>query len=1278
MKISISIFLYIIKKIFTLIMQRIQISDYTRPGIFTNEFDESVFQTPLVDAPLASCVIGFSRKGPVNQMVQLNSVSDLERIFGTIDRNLESKGSFFHRTVSSLLDFAPVMAMNLLLTDDTLDTLQYQSLSAATDVNNASKTTSAYSNFFNTTGFWNRDTEEFIDLAFPVGSTRNKVLNITNMGDKPITVWVYKTKVTGYDVSMLTWYRTNDKIPSYLNAKDLVSDYMVDVVVVSGNWTDYASLSVDSRWSNYFNTSGLKKENIESFLNDRNVTNLAYYKGVSMIPYFQNENGENVFIETIINRETDRTGLFCAFDIDSFETDYPNGLVDLIGNNLVDSSSTNIEFLSYNDKITERVVYSQTELDRAGNTISFGGDYYRNLALERTGFYSEGIVQGVTFTSVSGGATATATITYAVSTTAYAVINGTQVSLNTTGSTVNETFTLSKANYSDSQNGYRAAVVIDNTGEISLVENNTTLNTNPTVNDDDIVLGYFEIVTGTTTFTSVTENHVTVNASGYVDLEEGVDFNRTVNTTTGKITWEFIVTNPLVTNYEEYRRYKMFNYMLTYLNGSNKNKMVILGASLTKYSLADMTVGDIVNNTTSNKTISITTGLAEAALDIGATGSPDDSALCIYLVDDEFIIGNQEMSSTPLVYNSGTPNIGIAARYSEIYEDYVNGVINTGDYAWENFISSTYTTVGFATNSGDNFIVFTGGDDPEPLYGQKLLIKDDEDSNVWTVIDVDDYSGTVGGTYAYKVAETVDTTVSYSSVDTIYDANEDNRFYLNMYLNTSVTSTHSTGLKIEFKNSALSSTKTLTNGSGLTDSVASLEVRSRKSNLKQTLEIESPSGYTRESNKMLIDSERYSEVKVGDYVEAYVDTASLEDGQVARKLTRIISKVTWPTDTTLVEVTCDDAIKVSTRATNELQTTRYVGIDNYVSDYKGIALNPFKVRAASMPDGTDDRLKEILASIGSTTNLFKALTNKEAISFRYVVDSFGLGLYEDSKKELVDICGERLDCLGIINMPSIKQFKKSASPYFLDANGDLSAEFIAQGGDLERGYSELYSKATGDGATAAGYFGPWVTIGDRGRPLNVPPAMYVARNYMRKHTTNNTGITPWTITAGITNGRIDNIRGLEIDFSPEDVSFLNQAQYNPIIRKKRGGFAIETENTALTEYRSSLSYLHSREVLIELENEIARMLEGFQWTYNTPDIRAEIKERADTICARYQNQNALFNFFNKIDEENNTPEIIDNQIGVLDTYVEISKGMGVIVNNVTILETGGIVSRGFI
>ena len=182
---------------------------------------------------------------------------------------------------------------------------------------------------------------------------------------------------------------------------------------------------------------------------------------------------------------------------------------------------------------------------------------------------------------------------------------------------------------------------------------------------------------------------------------------------------------------------------------------------------------------------------------------------------------------------------------------------------------------------------------------------------------------------------------------------------------------------------------------------------------------------------------------------------------------------------------------------------------------------------------------------------------------------------------------------------------------------------------------------------------------------------------MKKFILQRTNVTPWTIVAGVVNGLVSNIGDLEYNYLPTDISSLNQMGANPIITKKNRGFAIETENTAQTDIRSALSFIHVREVLIQLEGELTEMLKEFQWKFNTADVRAEIKLRADAICNKYVAQNGIYNFFNKCDSENNPPNIIDNQMGVLDTYVEPVKGLAIIVNNVTILRTGAIASGGF-
>jgi hypothetical protein len=700
-----------------------------------------------------------------------------------------------------------------------------------------------------------------------------------------------------------------------------------------------------------------------------------------------------------------------------------------------------------------------------------------------------------------------------------------------------------------------------------------------------------------------------------------------------------------------------------------------------------MTISNIVQSDTSNKSFILNTGLNNSQLSDILKGY-----FVVYTTDNEFILGTDTVSTTSSI-SDGTD--GVVAKYSKFYTQFYDGIINTGDYFYANKVPSSLITSGETMNvifidgetatsatssyAGYNYVVFETTSNTNPSYGtfDQFIVPDStlntgsftitNSGNPATLANNLGYTSVAGAYYwAYEVTEEV-VYEEVTSVSTIYDYLT--KYYLKMYLNNDNT------LEVSFLDESLTSTVTPALS---TITSNTFFVQSAKSNFKQTVEIELPAGYVQVPNKILITGARYTEVRIGDYLAAYVDpTVVLEVGQVARKLTRILSKKQYAGDTSLVEITCDSRIdKVYTGGA--YQTTRYTTIDNYATTYKAISLKGFRIRQASLPDGTETRQNSILNLVAKGTPLFKAITNKEAIDFRYLIDSFGLGLTERSKQQLVDICGDRLDALGILNMPSMKSFKNSSSPTFVNAEGVLQLEYVSKGGDPESSPAFLYSFGDGAGSTSVGYFLPYLTVNDNGRPIEVPPAAWAATTYMRKHISNLSGVTPWTIAAGVTNGRITNIVSTEMDFTQTDIEWINQAQMNPIVFKRNRGNIIETENTAQTLYKSALSYLHVREVLIELERELSRMLLDFQWKFNTPDIRAEIKLRADVICETYVSKNGLYNYFNKMDEENNTNEIIDNQIGVLDTYVEPIKGMGIIVNNITILRTGAISAGGFI
>ena len=1287
----------------------IQIGKYKRPGIFIEEFDNSIITTPVVEG-ITNMVIGVSKKGPVNTPIRLTTLNDLESIFGQLDRGLERKGSFFHRTIQKMLESAPVFAINLLSTDDTLDTIEYKSLSASSGYNNDIQRLGAYRRFFDTTGFWKRDTESFINLTKGNTGYTERAFNITNLSDKYITVFIVKSARIGFDRTLIEWYGSQEKLPPYVNANDYASDYLVDVVVVGGDWTDYQTLAVDTRWSAYFNTSGLIKGQIRNFANDRNVTSLAYYEGLSLIPYFRDANGTNIFIETTINRDTDRTGLFCSFNSDLVETDYYNGLLDLVGQTTAGVLESNIEFLSYKETISESVEIVSTPLDLPGNVTALLGGTWSNSGYlnqnnhafgtpmeagtysivqygdNRTAWFGEGSTYDVTLDSIVS-TTSDITVTY-LAPDGFAVIGDTYVPVSGTYSLV-----LTASDYTATYGtlSYVSTFVLDNTGTITVHSNTTgssaTVNTtNPAVATTDIVLGYvnFQIFNGDIVTSSVTLTDVNVDGGGFVDYQHGSsgDYNIT-SQGSGSIKVEFLDTNtaPSVKNYEQYRKIKLFNKFVDLIHGANKNKMTLcLGPAnnFDKVSLADMTITNIVTSTTSNKSFILNTGLSDAKLIDILHGY-----FVVYTLDNETILGEDSITTKSEV---STTSDGVVGKYSKFYTRYYDGLINTGDFFYTNRVpqsmvlsGDTYTvifidgeTATSATSSyaGKNYVIFDGVDDPAfDVYEQFIVPNSSNNTGSFTIysnLNPSTLATALGysGSFAYEVTEEV-TYEEVMLVSEIYDYI--NKKYIKMYLDSSnvlhttfwddLSFTGNTPLDVLANNT--------------------FYIQSEKSNFTQTVEIEVPTGYVQVPNKILVKANRYTEVKVGDFLLAYYDANALQVGEAPRKLTRILSKKAYSGDSTLAEITCDSRIATSSY-NGDLQTTRYASIDNYATTYKGIAMKGFRVRQASLPDGTETRQNSILNIAAKGTPLFKAITNKEAIDFRYLIDSFGLGLTERSKQQLVDICGERLDALGILNMPSMKSFKNSSSPSFVNADGVLQLEYVAKGGDPESSPAFLYSFGDGLGSTSVGYFMPYVVVNDNGRPVDVPPAAWVATTYMRKHISNISGITPWTIAAGVTNGRVTNISSTEMDFTQTDIEWINQAQMNPIVFKRNRGNVIETENTAQTLYKSALSYLHVREVLIELERELSRMLLDFQWKFNTPDIRSEIKLRADVICETYVSKNGLYNYFNKMDEENNTSEIIDNQIGVLDTYVEPIKGMGIIVNNITILRTGAISAGGFI
>ena len=1275
----------------------INVSDYNYSGVFIEERNNSVIDRPAATEAVINFVPGFSRKGTVfNRPVYVKNSVDRGRFFGDIDRFLEKKGSYFHRTIDIATQTAPVWALNLLATNSE-DELNYKSISLAAQYENDIIKLRQYDDFFNKAGFWQRDVESFLNFA----QSSERMIHFTNLSDQKISVFMFKSSVSGFDITAENWYGGKDKVPTWMNHTDLMSDYMVRVVVVRGDWSNYNQLAVDTNWSKYFNTAGLRKGEVTNFINDSSVTLLGDYNG-SLIPYFRDTNNNNLFIETLINSQTDITGLYCTYDLDRVETDFATGVVDLIGHTLVGANKGQIKFMSYDEIIEETDTFEETELDRLGNVNGIGS--LTNNLTRGTNFKNGRINTSVITVDNTVPAEPELEITLGT-----CIINDTIIDVD------NQVITLSPMGTTGGQSHYSITVVyLDENGLLQFIEGTelaaasglvegapalSTLTYPANYPNSAIVLGYmFREHTGAA-YTN-TYNAISLDNTGFIDIlmqvaapgVGGIQVNNTLDNNILEMT--FIGTAQATkADYRAFRAYKFFEELVgqklfgrTVIIGEDSNN------DLYKIFINSNNWVDNSQVPSGDRTITIT---VDPQYDIQTAAVGGD--FVVYYQDDEFIVntgtalGGFETNQSDVL----TSGLGIVGKFSKFYQDYYNGIINTGDHFYVNLGDASikfinYTDLSNPTAIG-TYVVFDSVGTVNGLglssNSHILITQHPQNNNDYTLGDSEDVTGTefgtilagdgllVGTEIAFKLDKPVAQTLTAVNVN-IYDY--DQKIYTKMYLVGDV-------LQVRFRAENTLTTPAVISVPLLPNNTT-LKVYSKESNYEQTLEIEQHPSYTLTDTKFLIDSIRYPEVITGDYVKAYIDTSELQPGEYAKQFVRITKKTPWSQNATFgvnySEITVDGKYDVRSFGNDDLQTQTYKSVDRYINNYKAITLSGFKVKTESIPDGTEQRQNEILNIIAKDTPLFDAIVNKNQFNFRYLIDSFGNGLTEFSKQQLADITGKRKNALGFLNMPSAKAFKQSSSPSFTNTDGTLNMEFVKQGGDLDANPPFLYSFADGsgkdDGRDTVGYFFPYLTTNDNGRPLNFPPAAYVANTYTRKLNSPIAGTYNWTVAAGIEDGLIRGISNVEMPFTEKDLIQLYEMGANPIVYTKNVGFNIETEWTALRNPVSALSYLHVREILIDLENELYAMLLKYRWKFNTAQIRAKIKREADEICQSYVDRSGLYAFENVIDETNNTPQLIDNQFGLLETYIEPVKSMGIIVNIINVQATGDLgTSTGF-
>lgn len=335
---------------------------------------------------------------------------------------------------------------------------------------------------------------------------------------------------------------------------------------------------------------------------------------------------------------------------------------------------------------------------------------------------------------------------------------------------------------------------------------------------------------------------------------------------------------------------------------------------------------------------------------------------------------------------------------------------------------------------------------------------------------------------------------------------------------------------------------------------------------------------------------------------------------------------------------------------------------------EGYTLSPSMIKPASSKQGDKLAWQNKILSVLKEPGLFEALTNNTDIEYRLLVDTFEGFVDESLKSTLSYLVRKKDNALGLLNFPAVSTFVNCEYTSFTDSEG-FKMKYVVEGGNKRKPIGKLFSlPLDSDGASWVAFYTP-VMLTDGTVKTAVPSAALVSNLFMEKYNTGHA----YDVVAGPNRGRIleTGLVGPDYNYSRADLDLLEPFGVNCLVYVPRRGTLINSNQTAKQTPKSALSSVNVRELVIYLQDEIAYLLQSYQWELNTQPLRDTVKAKADTILNNVQSNGGVYDFENICDTSNNTDEVIDNEMFVLSTSIEPSRGAGKMVEELTIYRKGG-------
>lgn len=1306
----------------------VYLQNFKHAGLYRVVFDKSTVLSQ--DTNVLRLLVGYSDKGPFNIPTYIQSAADFIAMYGNINKTQERRGNFFHRTALQMLSVSPILCLNLKKFDtenvtgaqintnfnakDTIDTVQIP----VADV-------------YDTTRFWSLDPEklnevrgsEYINIATTDVKANSGTFFIRKASG---------SKVSSYNVTVSDWYKdAGEAVPEFLEGyeNELMSAFFAEVYVFSGKFTADQVLASETL-KNYFivdkngklklrqyvkDSFGDYNDTLDYLFEDETSGAIGHYVGC-LIPYFKDKNGNYASLDIIFNLDSDAHHMMMSFNEDMLY-EYGTANIDMSGARWISTSDS--------------VPYDNTHVEIDGSDVGHNrSKIYKQYGTSIVCI--DRLWKGTALTSLLGNVGAPVvsakthfrtniwsdedTIKHPLSWKNVKKISGnmyvqswtdTAITLGAIGSTKHITIDLlmiDKPNVNYILYELGAAYKKTVGGVTSYVPFESGLGTvyksADAYDKPENINGPKKVITSLSRDLDSTDDAMVILSSEVVkcNIEDVYITTKT----------EYLNPDTLIDTNNKYASWNVYgpsvtfiplneNWTLTADVYDETDEDAVRTYHLTAPATADTTILAMLQK--GDQFLAV-----DGKIDMDGDGDYSDEKINGYYdlcyvqetetITDEY--GNPKEYSIKFTGNIATYE---GASKSDKDVTISNGEYKLLDetekakYSPKNW-AVTYNHVGPRTLTAEAYDAATNkeGFNPSGIVFSKqvtpveYMMLNATARNMCTKnyhyhkiatsdLNNDNITGaqykalSEGEKKDYKYVELDTYTFIYDDIKQVYSSDTGLKRPVQVTTNVGtlyIDATSNPDLKVDETGKITANTVSLKHDG--TDKIGYYVAMYTNPAFNYGQEVIMLTDAEYQKIKP-ISTEEYNKLSTSDKT-AYNSTAAnyTENGGAAQSGHYLIG---------YSELVANTNEWIKKAAQNETTYGKYlVRIENGLNQEIG-TMEPVYLKGYTYehpkPDGVGQRAKLEwqnfqLSALTEYKGLRTGLLNKSEIDFRYVIDGFETYVDAGAKKVLSFLAKQKQNAFAILNFPSVKTFVKCPYSSFTDAKGVFNVQYVVDGFNKKKAHTTAFSLPSNDeGASFAAFYTP-LKLSDGTIDSVVPSAGLVSNLFMEKYNSR----LPYEIVAGPNYGAmsVSGLVGPDYNYSSDELNIIEPFGVNCMVYRPSFGTFINANQTAKQTPKSALSSVNVRELVIYIMDEVEKILQSYQWEFNNQTVRNKIKDRADSICARVQANGGIQAYLNVMDDSNNTPDIIDNEMAILSTHIEPGRGMGKMVHELTLYRTG--------